>query len=230
MFDLNGNVIGINSALISPTGASVGIGLAIPAELAKPVIESLIRGQRPSARLSRRRPSAARRGYRAASLGLPKDSGEIVRSVVAGRPGGARPEFSRATSSSASTASRSRPTRPCPTWSPIRRSARGSRSTSSAAASAKTVTVIVGQRPTEEALAKISGGAAHDRRRTAPTAGRAAKSARTVAGPAHAGACPRRQSAGRRARRDHHRVDPNSDARKRACSGATSSSRSIAGR
>jgi len=36
MFDLNGNVIGINSALISPTGASVGIGLAIPAEAAKP--------------------------------------------------------------------------------------------------------------------------------------------------------------------------------------------------
>src|SRR3954467_15871675 len=38
MFDLNGNVIGINSALISPTGASVGIGLAIPAEAAKPVV------------------------------------------------------------------------------------------------------------------------------------------------------------------------------------------------
>ena len=32
MFDMAGNVIGINSALISPTGASVGIGLAIPAE------------------------------------------------------------------------------------------------------------------------------------------------------------------------------------------------------
>src|SRR3990170_2267634 len=47
MFDLNGNVIGINSALISPTGASVGIGLAIPAELAKPVIDALMRGQRP---------------------------------------------------------------------------------------------------------------------------------------------------------------------------------------
>ena len=47
MFDLNGNVIGINSALISPTGASVGIGLAIPAEAAKPVIDSLMRGQRP---------------------------------------------------------------------------------------------------------------------------------------------------------------------------------------
>src|SRR6185295_2452052 len=86
MFDLNGNVIGINSALISPTGASVGIGLAIPTELAKPVIDSLMRGQRPS------------RGYLgvglqpvdenlAPSLGLPKDSGEIVRSVVADSPG-----------------------------------------------------------------------------------------------------------------------------------------------
>ena len=52
MFDLNGNVIGINSALISPTGAIVGIGLAIPAELAKPVIDTLRRGQRPSAAIS----------------------------------------------------------------------------------------------------------------------------------------------------------------------------------
>ena len=86
MFDLTGNVIGINSALISPTGASVGIGVAIPAELARPVIDSLMRGQRPQ------------RGYLgvglqpldeslAPSLGLPKDSGEIVRSVVAGGPG-----------------------------------------------------------------------------------------------------------------------------------------------
>src|SRR5258708_15677898 len=43
MFDLNGNVIRINSALISPTGASVGVGLSIPAQLAKPVIASLMR-------------------------------------------------------------------------------------------------------------------------------------------------------------------------------------------
>jgi len=85
MFDMAGNVIGINSALISPTGASVGIGLAIPAEAAKPVIEALRRGQRPE------------RGYLgvglqpldeniADSLGLPKDRGEIVRSVVPGEP------------------------------------------------------------------------------------------------------------------------------------------------
>jgi serine protease Do len=85
MFDLNGNVIGINSALISPTGASVGIGLAIPAELAKPVIDALRRGQRPQ------------RGYLgvglqpldeniAPSLGLAKNSGEIVRSIVPNGP------------------------------------------------------------------------------------------------------------------------------------------------
>lgn len=83
MFDMAGNVIGINSALISPTGASVGIGLAIPAEAAKPVIDALRRGQRPE------------RGYLgvglqpldeniAAALGLPKDRGELVRSVVPG--------------------------------------------------------------------------------------------------------------------------------------------------
>lgn len=85
MFDLNGNVIGVNSALISPTGASVGIGLAIPAELARPVIDSLRRGQRPQ------------RGYlgigllpldesSAAALGIAKDRGELVRSVVPGQP------------------------------------------------------------------------------------------------------------------------------------------------
>ena len=83
MFDLNGNVIGINSALISPTGASVGIGLAIPAELAKPVIDSLMKGQRPV------------RGYLgvglqslddenlASGFGVPKDTGEVVRTIVA---------------------------------------------------------------------------------------------------------------------------------------------------
>ncbi len=85
MFDMAGNVIGINSALISPTGASVGIGLAIPAEAARPVIDSLRRGQRPQ------------RGYLgvglqpldesiASSLGLPKERGELVRSVVPGEP------------------------------------------------------------------------------------------------------------------------------------------------
>jgi serine protease Do len=40
-FNLRGRVIGINSAIYSPNGGSVGIGFAIPANLAKPVVEQL---------------------------------------------------------------------------------------------------------------------------------------------------------------------------------------------
>jgi serine protease Do len=83
MFDLNGNVIGINTALISPTGGNVGIGFAIPAEQASPVIDALRRGQRPQ------------RGYIgvsmqdldesvAGALGVPKDQGTLIRSVTPG--------------------------------------------------------------------------------------------------------------------------------------------------
>jgi serine protease Do len=45
-FDLNGNVIGVNSAIFSPTGGSVGIGFAIPASTASTVVEQLQRGGR----------------------------------------------------------------------------------------------------------------------------------------------------------------------------------------
>ncbi len=40
-FNLKGEVIGINTAIYSPNGGSVGIGFAIPASMAKPVIEEL---------------------------------------------------------------------------------------------------------------------------------------------------------------------------------------------
>jgi serine protease Do len=40
-FDLKGSVIGINTAIYSPNGGSVGIGFAIPANRARPVIEQL---------------------------------------------------------------------------------------------------------------------------------------------------------------------------------------------
>lgn len=42
MFNLQGQVIGINTAILSPTGGSVGIGFAIPSNLAKTVIDQLI--------------------------------------------------------------------------------------------------------------------------------------------------------------------------------------------
>ncbi|HWJ58174.1 MAG TPA: Do family serine endopeptidase [Sphingomicrobium sp.] len=156
MFDLNGNVIGINSALISPTGASVGIGLAIPAELAKPVIDSLRKGQRPQ------------RGYLgvglqpidediAPSLGLPKDRGEIVRSIVAGGPA------DRAGLRQGDVILRvnGKDVTPEETVSYlIANTPVGSRSSLDIIRGGRrqTVSAVVGERPTEEELAKLSGG------------------------------------------------------------------------
>jgi len=83
MFDLNGNVIGINSQIFSPTGGNVGIGFAIPAEIAKPVIDTLMKGR------------SVQRGYLgvgiqaidsdiAAALGLPANTGELIQRVEPG--------------------------------------------------------------------------------------------------------------------------------------------------
>jgi serine protease Do len=156
MFDLNGNVIGINSALISPTGASVGIGLAIPAEAAKPVIDALMKGQRPQ------------RGYLgvglqpldedlAPSLGLPKDSGEIVRSVVASGPA------SRAGLQQGDVIVKVNGQQVTPDQTVsylVANTAVGARVPLEIVRGGKhmTVYVNVGERPTEEALAKITGG------------------------------------------------------------------------
>lgn len=85
MFDLQGNVIGINTALISPTDGNVGIGFAIPAEQARPIVEALRRGER------------YRRGYMgvtlqdvdsgiAAAVGAEANRGELIASVAPGGP------------------------------------------------------------------------------------------------------------------------------------------------
>lgn len=41
LFNVQGQVIGINTAIVSPNGGSVGIGFAIPATIAQPIIEQL---------------------------------------------------------------------------------------------------------------------------------------------------------------------------------------------
>jgi serine protease Do len=84
MFDMKGQVIGINNAIFSPTGGSVGIGFAIPAEIAAPIVEQLKRGE------------TIERGYLgiriqalnedlAESLGIPHNKGEFVQSVEPGQ-------------------------------------------------------------------------------------------------------------------------------------------------
>lgn len=40
-FDINGNVIGVNTAIFSPSGGSVGIGFDVPADTAKSVVAQL---------------------------------------------------------------------------------------------------------------------------------------------------------------------------------------------
>ena len=42
LIDANGNLIGINTAIFSPSGGSLGIGFAIPVSLAKQVMEQII--------------------------------------------------------------------------------------------------------------------------------------------------------------------------------------------
>jgi len=45
-FDLQGRVVGVNTAILSPSGGSVGIGFAIPADLAQSVTDQLIKSGR----------------------------------------------------------------------------------------------------------------------------------------------------------------------------------------
>ncbi|MBM3518782.1 MAG: PDZ domain-containing protein, partial [Alphaproteobacteria bacterium] len=84
-FNMAGEVIGINAAIASPNGGSVGIGFAIPSNLAKPVIEAL------------RAHGTVERGWLgvqiqevmpeiASALGLAAPSGALVTSVAPDGP------------------------------------------------------------------------------------------------------------------------------------------------
>jgi len=85
LFDMDGNVMGINSAIFSPSGGSVGIGFAIPANLAKDVVAQL------------KQFGVARRGWIgvriqqvtdeiAQGMGLPNSQGALVADVTRDGP------------------------------------------------------------------------------------------------------------------------------------------------
>jgi serine protease Do len=85
LFDMDGNVVGVNSAIFSPSGGSVGIGFSIPSNMAREVIDQL------------RQFGQARRGWLgvriqqvtsdiAEGLGLPGTQGALVADVTAAGP------------------------------------------------------------------------------------------------------------------------------------------------
>jgi len=84
-FNLKGEVIGVNTAIFSPTGGSVGIGFAIPASIVKSVVADL------------KANGSVTRGWLgvqiqpitkdiADGLGLKKTSGALISDVFAGSP------------------------------------------------------------------------------------------------------------------------------------------------
>jgi len=87
MFNLAGEVIGINTAIFSPSGGSVGIGFAIPSSLASPIIEQLKAG----GRVERGWLGVRIQGISdeiAESLSLDKPRGALVADVEAESPAG----------------------------------------------------------------------------------------------------------------------------------------------
>jgi len=87
-FNLAGDVIGINTAIASPNGGSVGIGFAIPSNLAKPVIDQL----RKNGRVDRGWIGVEIQPVTpeiASSLGLGDPTGSLVASVQPGGPAAA---------------------------------------------------------------------------------------------------------------------------------------------
>jgi len=87
LFNLAGEVIGVNTAIISPSGGSIGIGFAVPSALASPVVDQL------------RKFGETRRGWLgvriqevteelAEALGLDEARGALVASLAPDSPAG----------------------------------------------------------------------------------------------------------------------------------------------
>ena len=85
LFNMDGEVIGVNTAILSPSGGSVGVGFALPSQVAQPIVAEL------------RRTGDVVRGWLgvtvqpvtrqlAKGLDLPQDEGAIIGSVADGGP------------------------------------------------------------------------------------------------------------------------------------------------
>lgn len=85
LFDMQGNVVGVASAIFSPSGGSVGVGFAIPSNMARQVVAQLRQYGEPRRGWMGVRVQAVT-GDIADSLGLPSQSGALVAEVTTGGP------------------------------------------------------------------------------------------------------------------------------------------------
>ena len=86
LVDMNGDLIGINTFIVSQSGSSAGVGFAIPATMVRQVVSAAVGGAHAVVR-----PWLGARGQEvtpdiASSLGLPKPEGVLIAEVY---PGGA---------------------------------------------------------------------------------------------------------------------------------------------
>nr|WP_272211471.1 trypsin-like peptidase domain-containing protein [Marinicella sp. W31]MDC2877361.1 trypsin-like peptidase domain-containing protein [Marinicella sp. W31] len=85
LFNMDGEVIGINTAILSPSGGSIGIGFSVPSELAENVIDQLIEfGQTRRGWIGIRVLEVS--GALAESLGADDPAGVAVGSIIEGGP------------------------------------------------------------------------------------------------------------------------------------------------
>lgn len=83
LIDIEGNLVGINTAIYSPSGTSLGIGFAIPSNMVKAISEQLTTYGNISRGMFGVRTEAISKEV-AAALDLPDISGVVVTEVVAG--------------------------------------------------------------------------------------------------------------------------------------------------
>lgn len=85
LFNMRGEVIGVNTAIISPTGGSIGIGFAVPSDTVAAIVEQL------------KSYGEVRRGWLgvkiqtvtediAETLGVPENTGALISAVTPGSP------------------------------------------------------------------------------------------------------------------------------------------------
>jgi Do/DeqQ family serine protease len=86
LVDMSGNLIGVNTAIISASGASAGVGFAIPAATARQVVNAALGGGHSVTRPWLGVKTQALTGEMARSLGLEAPRGVVVTEVWPGGP------------------------------------------------------------------------------------------------------------------------------------------------